>query len=215
MKKFESQVGKKVWLLPTGNYSRYHNVGLEEAIITKIARKYFYCERKGWEKFPIKFRIDNFSSVCEDCNAGYNIYETLEMYVAEEESNAMYSQVRSFFSDFGNKKPSYDTMRKIASLLYSEDLITKSYEGYCKDINGRHKVKTIYANQNANYEYGDIYKSRYEAAKDHPTDKIVFGFCVIDTLTGLIPDGCNDWNDTVEEAISDFERYKERKGEEK
>ena len=210
-KKFEIYEGKTVWLFPTGNYARYKTVELYEAKIIKIARKYFYCVRVGWERFPIKFVLEDFSSICEDCNSGYDIYETPEMYVQKTEFDAMYSHVGSYFREFGNKKPSFDTMRKIASLLYGEGLITKTYKGYHKNLDGQYQIQTVYANQNDEYEYGDIYSSRYEAVKNHPDDKIVFGFCVVDTTTGLIPEGCSDWNVDIEDAISDYENFKKRK----
>ena len=98
-------------------------------------------------------------------------------------------------------------MRKIANLLYSEGLMTKVYEGYRKDLDGRYQIVTVYANQDDDYEYGDIYATRCEAAKNHPDDNIIFGFCVVDTATGFIPEDCNDWNDTIEEAIADYENF--------
>ena len=214
-RKFEIYEGKTVWLFPTGNYARYHNVDLEEAVVTKIARKYFYCVRLGWEKFPIKFVLEDFSSVCEDCNAGYDIYESPEMYVQSFEDGKMFSCVGEYFRSFGRKRPSHDTMSKIMNLLYAEGIVTSNYEGFKKVLDDRYEIRTVYANQLENDCYGDIYSFRNEAAIAHPGEEIIFGFCVVDTTTGLIPDGCNDWNDTVEEAVSDFEKYKERKGEEK
>lgn len=210
-KKFEISEGKTVWLVPTGNYARIKSAKLEEARVIKIARKYFYCVIVGWEKFPIKFSLEDFSSVCEDCNGGYDIYATPEMYVQKTEFDAMYSEVSSYFRNFGTQKPSFSTMSKITTLLYGEGVMTKAYNGFCKDLGGRYRIETIYANQNDEYEYGDIYSSRCEAAKNHPYDSIVFGFCVVDTTTGFIPEGCSDWCDTIEEAISDYENFVKNK----
>lgn len=205
--KFKIHEGQTVWLSPTGNNVRYYSkTDIVEAKVTKVARKYFYCERIDFRNQAIKFSLEDFSSVCEDCNAGWNIYETPELYVEERERASMFSHVRAYFSDFGNKKPSYEAMAKIASILYGENLIHKTYEGFSLDIDDKHRICTVYANQNEEYEYGDIYVSRREAAQDHPHDKIVFGFCIIDTSTGFIPEGCNEWNATIEDAIADFRK---------
>lgn len=55
------------------------------------------------------------------------------------------------------------------------------------------------------FAIGDIYDNFLEFKKEHPNSKYKFGFCVVDTETGYVPEECNDWNDTVEEALFDYE----------
>ncbi len=51
---------------------------------------------------------------------------------------------------------------------------------------------------------GDCYDDFSKFKKEHPYSTYRFGFIVYDTKTGFIPDGCNDWNDSPEEAIFDY-----------
>lgn len=56
------------------------------------------------------------------------------------------------------------------------------------------------------YKYtGDVYDNFEEFRKEKPNSSYKFGFIVFDTEYGYIPDNCNDWNDSVEEAMFDFE----------
>ena len=41
----------------------------------------------------------------------------------------------------------------------------------------------------------------------HPGCKVLEGFVVIDMNAGLVPDGCNDWNNTISEAVMDYEEH--------
>lgn len=52
---------------------------------------------------------------------------------------------------------------------------------------------------------GDVYDNFEEFKKDKPDSSYRFGYVVFDTEYGYIPDNCNDWNDSVEEAIFDYE----------
>ena len=51
------------------------------------------------------------------------------------------------------------------------------------------------------YEQEDVDKFK----KENPFSSYRFGYIVFDTKYGYVPDKCNDWNDSPEEAMFDFE----------
>lgn len=71
-------------------------------------------------------------------------------------------------------------------------------------IDGRYEIRVVVGAMKY-YAVGDIYDDFREFKKEHPNSGYKFGFCVVDTETGCIPEECNDWNDTVEEALFDYE----------
>ena len=78
---------------------------------------------------------------------------------------------------------------------------------YPYDFGNGYKVQTVYANKTETRVYGDIYDFRSEVERAHPGAEIMTGYCVIDEALGLIPDGCNDWNDSISAAIQDYEEH--------
>lgn len=76
---------------------------------------------------------------------------------------------------------------------------------YVKDFGNGYMIQTVFANRLPDGMYGDVYDSEEATLRDHPNARIMFGYCVVHVGDGMIPDGCNDWNDTVEEAIADYE----------
>lgn len=57
---------------------------------------------------------------------------------------------------------------------------------------------------------GDIYDNFEEFKKDKPDSDYKFGYIVFDTEYGYVPDECNDWNDSVEEAMWDYHENVEK-----
>ena len=51
---------------------------------------------------------------------------------------------------------------------------------------------------------GDIYDDFGKFKNEHPHSSYKFGFCIINSADGSIPDECNDWNDSPEEAMFDY-----------
>lgn len=51
---------------------------------------------------------------------------------------------------------------------------------------------------------GDVYDNYEEFKKNHPFSSYKFGFTVFDTESGCVPDGCNEWNDSPEDAMFDY-----------
>lgn len=74
------------------------------------------------------------------------------------------------------------------------------------NINDNYSICLVVANYDEEIGgYGDIYNSIEEMKKEHPEAKPIYGFCVMDTRNNCVPDECNDWNATVEDAINDYE----------
>lgn len=78
---------------------------------------------------------------------------------------------------------------------------------YPMDFGNGYKIQTVYANKLPDGKYGDIYDFLSDVEKEHPGSEVMKGYCVIDEALGLVPDGCNDWNDTIAAAIEDYERH--------
>lgn len=78
---------------------------------------------------------------------------------------------------------------------------------YPYDFGNGYKVQTVFANKTETGAYGDIYDFRSEVERAHPGAEIMTGYCVIDEALGLIPEGCNDWNDSIPAAIQDYEEH--------
>lgn len=55
--------------------------------------------------------------------------------------------------------------------------------------------------------YGDIYDSLEEFNREKPDSRFKFGYVVIDMQMGCVPDECNDWNETIQEAIVDYNTH--------
>lgn len=71
-------------------------------------------------------------------------------------------------------------------------------------INERYEIKVVVIEEN-NGITGDCYNDFEDFKKSHPFSGYKFGFIVFDNQTGYVPDNCNDWNDSVEEALFDYE----------
>lgn len=52
---------------------------------------------------------------------------------------------------------------------------------------------------------GDVYDDFKTFKKEHPFASYKFGYVVIDTETGFVPDTCRDWNDSPEDALMDYQ----------
>lgn len=54
------------------------------------------------------------------------------------------------------------------------------------------------------HRYGDVYDNLEKFKKDKPDSDYKYGYVVFDTVYGYVPDACNDWNDSPEEALFDY-----------
>lgn len=73
-------------------------------------------------------------------------------------------------------------------------------------INDRYMIKLCVVEEDANGVPGNIYDSFEEFKREHPFSSYRYGYYVVDLLTGHVPDECNDWNDSPDEAMADY-RY--------
>lgn len=78
---------------------------------------------------------------------------------------------------------------------------------YPYDFGTGYKVQTVFANKTDAGIYGDIYDFKSEADREHPGAEILTGYCVISEATGFVAEGCNSWNDTISDAIQDYEEH--------
>lgn len=73
-------------------------------------------------------------------------------------------------------------------------------------INERYEIRVVIVELRENgTTTGDVYDSLEKFRKNHPFSSYKFGYIVFDTETGYMPDNCNDWNDSPEEAMFDYE----------
>ena len=52
---------------------------------------------------------------------------------------------------------------------------------------------------------GDVYDNFEEFNRDKPFSDYKFGYVVFDTEYGYVPELCNEWNDSPEEAMFDYQ----------
>lgn len=71
-------------------------------------------------------------------------------------------------------------------------------------INDRYEIRGVVVEQKDGTT-GDVYDNFKDFKREHPFSPYKFGYVVFDTEYGYIPDSCNDWNDSPEEAMFDYE----------
>lgn len=71
-------------------------------------------------------------------------------------------------------------------------------------INDRYEIRIVIV-KIQNGMTTDVYDNFDKFKKENPFSSYRFGYIVFDTKYGYIPDKCNDWNDSPEEAMFDFE----------
>lgn len=71
-------------------------------------------------------------------------------------------------------------------------------------INNRYEIRVVIVEM-TNDGTGDVYDNFENFKKEHHFSSYRFGFVVFDTEYGYVPDNCNDWNDSPEEALMDYE----------
>lgn len=78
---------------------------------------------------------------------------------------------------------------------------------YPVDFGNGYKIQTVFANKLPDGSYGDVEDFRLDVERSHPGAEVMVGYCVIDEGIGLIPNRCNDWNNSIPEAIIDYEEH--------
>ncbi len=77
-------------------------------------------------------------------------------------------------------------------------------------IDERYEIRTVVIelreDERSGIIPGDVYDDLQTFKKEHPFASYKFGYVVIDTKSGYVPDTCNDWNDSVEDALMDYQK---------
>lgn len=74
-------------------------------------------------------------------------------------------------------------------------------------INDKYSIELCIIEQDENGACGNVYNSMEDFRKYEGHDALYrFGYYVVNLDTGYVPDECNDWNDSPEEALADY-RY--------
>lgn len=71
-------------------------------------------------------------------------------------------------------------------------------------IDGRHEIRVVIVELLPDGSTGDVYDDLSKFRAERPNGDFKFGFVVFDTVTGFVPDDCNDWNDSPDEALMDY-----------
>ena len=74
-------------------------------------------------------------------------------------------------------------------------------------INERYEIRVVVIEIFLDGTTGDVDDNLEHFETKHPASFYKFGFVVFDTEYGYVPDACNDWNDTPEEALLDYKRH--------
>ena len=70
-----------------------------------------------------------------------------------------------------------------------------------------YEIRMVVANNIGTHDeplHGDIYQYLWDLAKEHPNCEPIFGFCIANRRTSIVPDGFDDWYDTPEEAYGAY-----------
>ena len=70
-------------------------------------------------------------------------------------------------------------------------------------IDGRYEIRVVIV-EVVGENTGGCYDSLVEFRKDNPDGDYLFAYIVFDTETQLVPDNCEDWNDSPEDALADY-----------
>lgn len=73
----------------------------------------------------------------------------------------------------------------------------------------RYEMQIVVVEQRADGSAGDVDPSFPIFRKNHPFSAYRFGYVVVDSETGTVPDVCNEWNSSPEEALMDYESMME------
>ena len=69
-------------------------------------------------------------------------------------------------------------------------------------LDNEFKIEVVVIEIKEDGNTGDCYDSFNKFKKDHLKSSYEFGFVVVETTTGFIPDGYDDWYDSVDEALN-------------
>ena len=76
--------------------------------------------------------------------------------------------------------------------------------GFAMKINERYEIKLVVGELTSSGIIGDIYDNFKDFKDEHPNSPYDFGYIVFDNYNNSVAAWCNDWNDSPEEALSDY-----------
>lgn len=110
------EVGQTLYSLNIGNAARNREQILTPVTVVKVGRKYFTCSKEG-SRLETQYRIDGWIENTE-YTANSCLYESVQEWEDEKEHNSIYQKIKNkYFSTFGSKKISLDSLRKINEIL--------------------------------------------------------------------------------------------------
>lgn len=71
-------------------------------------------------------------------------------------------------------------------------------------LDNRYELRVVVIEMKSDRTTGDCYNDMREFRDEHPFSFYRWGYIVYDTVAGLVPVSCNDWNDTPDEAYMDY-----------
>lgn len=105
------EIGRKIYLKPINNASRYSNEILEAEVV-KVGRKYFEINRGAVKKYYIE-TLQPVSEYVPD----YKIYFSEQEIFDEREYDKLLSQIRSKFDMWAKKDLTLEQLRKITKII--------------------------------------------------------------------------------------------------
>lgn len=70
-------------------------------------------------------------------------------------------------------------------------------------LDNNYEMKVVIV-EDRNGVSGDVYDDFRKFKSEHPYSGYKFGFCVVSKVGNYVPEGCNHWNDSPEEALHDY-----------
>lgn len=125
----EIGLGQSIVLRPYGN-ARYYSgdAQMVKGIITGIGRKYFYVNLYGTvenpDRNPVKFDKKTLECHHDDCNAGYEVFESEEKLREAVEDEEIVRKIKRFM-DYRANAMSHDVTRQIYDVLVTNGLVTQ------------------------------------------------------------------------------------------
>ena len=117
------EVGQELYSVSVGNAARYGGSEITKVVVTKVGRKYFYCEGVDNYLHEQRYYIDTW----EEENGGFSknsvLYKRAKDWEDEKQADNIFSKMRSVFTVYGPCKIPLPALIEIEKILdnYKED----------------------------------------------------------------------------------------------
>jgi hypothetical protein len=111
-------VGQKLYSLPAGNAARGVKRKLKPVTVSKVGRKYFYCDHFKDDPFPTRYYLDTWKQESGGFSPTSFLYASEAEYEEEKEAFAIAGTLCKSF-EYGQNRlnVSFTDLRKIADIL--------------------------------------------------------------------------------------------------